>query len=274
MYSLQTVERVVQVTALVELFNFSRPKGFYFPGESHDFWEGVYVHEGKVTATADEQVYVLRPGQFLLHKPMEFHRIWSDPDCAPRIVNISFQADGELLQNMHHRCFDLNPPQQELFWKVVNAFSQAKRQKKESSMTQQHRLASNQVASLLEVFLISLTENHKYTAPSQSPNDERYRKIVQVMKANRNQNLSLAELADLCQMSVSNMKRIFRLYSDVGIAKYFLTLKIRYAMELLEIGTPASQVAEALNFSDIAYFYTVFKRETGMTPAQYTNQKR
>jgi len=196
MYSFQTVERVVQVNTLVEIFNHPRPKGFYFQGESHDFWEGVYVHEGEVTATADEQVYQLRPGQILFHRPMEFHRIWSNPDCAPRIVNISFQADGELLQNMNYRCFDLNPQQQELFWKVVNAFSQAKRLKKEVDINHRHRITLNLAASLLEVFLIELSENNTYTSPSQSPNDERYSKIVQVMKANRHKNLSLDDLAE------------------------------------------------------------------------------
>lgn len=273
MYELETVQRIVQVTSLVEIYNRPRPKGFYFQGESHDFWEGVYVHEGEVSATADEQVYQLRPGQLLLHKPMEFHRIWSAPDCAPRIVNISFQAEGELLRKMDYRCFDLNPRQQEQFWKIVNAFSQTKRFKKETGKKHLYQLNLNLTASLLEAFLIELSENTGFTVPSQSPNDGRYSKIVQVMKANQHKNLSLSELADYCQMSVSNMKRIFRLYSDVGIAKYFLTLKIRYAMELLEAGTPATQVAEALDYSDTAYFYTVFKRETGMTPAQYINRK-
>ena len=70
-------------------------------------------------------------------------------------------------------------------------------------------------------------------------------------------------------MSVSNMKRVFGRYSDVGLAKYFLSLKMRRAMALLDAGERADRVAEALDFSEISYFYTVFKRETGMTPSQY-----
>ena len=85
--------------------------------------------------------------------------------------------------------------------------------------------------------------------------------------------LSIAKAAELCQMSVSNMKRIFALYSDVGIAKYFLTLRVRYAMELIEKGMRLTQIAEILNFTDSTYLYTVFKRETGVTPSQYRKQK-
>ncbi|MBQ8359000.1 MAG: helix-turn-helix transcriptional regulator [Oscillospiraceae bacterium] len=268
MYPFQPVERLIQIDSLITVYNFARPKGFYFQGESHDFWECVYIHEGEATATADERVYQLGAGKLLLHKPMEFHRIWSSDDCAPWLVNISFQAHGALTEKLACRCFDLRPEQQERLWEIVKTFTQLKNCK-----DSQYSSFANLTAALLEAFLIDLTHSEEYSAPSQAPNDERYSKIVQIMKTNCHRNLSLAELAQLCQMSVSNMKRVFHLYSDVGIAKYFLTLRMRYAMELLEGGTPGNQVAEMLNFPDTAYFYTVFKRETGMTPAQYRRQK-
>ena len=44
-------------------------------------------------------------------------------------------------------------------------------------------------------------------------------------------------------------------------------------MELLEEDLSASQVAQMLDFSEISYFYTVFKRETGMTPIQYKKSR-
>ena len=126
---------------------------------------------------------------------------------------------------------------------------------------------------MLETFLIGLISANQGTVPRQSPNDERYRKIVQVMQSNCHMNLSIAEIADLCEMSISNLKRIFHQYSDVGIAKYFLTLKVRRAMELLDRDMPIAQVATELCFPDVAYFYTVFKRETGITPTQYRQNK-
>lgn len=266
------IDPLLQIDTLEYLFNQPRPKGFYFPGESHDFWEMVYVHQGQVTATADERVYQLGSGKLLLHKPMEFHRIWSSPDCSPWIVNISFQAHGDLIPKLENSCFDLHPDQQQQFWEIVKHFDQVMAFSN-SDNTHQYRLAINLTATLLEAFLIGLTENKRYSLLSQTPNDERYSKIVQVMKENCQEDLSLDQLAKHCQMSVSNMKRIFRMYSDVGVAKYFMTLKIRYAMELLDKGNSAVQVAEALHFPDAAYFYTVFKRETHMTPMQYRNRK-
>ena len=273
MYSVHPVERLIQVDGLITIYDFARPKGFYFQGESHDFWECVYVREGEVTATADERVYQLGAGKLLLHKPMEFHRIWSSEDCAPWIVNISFQAHGALTEKLSCRCFDLRPEQQVRLFEIVNTFTQVKISM-DAGLLDQHRAFVNLTAAQLEAFLIDLANSELYSSPSRSPSDERYSRIVQIMKSNCHRNLSLDELAQLCQMSVSNLKRVFRQYSDMGIAKYFLTLRMRYAMELLEKGTPANQVAEILNFPDTAYFYTVFKRETGITPAQYRRQKQ
>lgn len=272
MYTNHPVHRLIEIDSLIAVYDFPRPLGFYFQGESHDFWECVFVRNGTVTATADERVYQLTPGKLLLHKPMEFHRIWAEENCAPWVTNISFEAHGELTQKLSKRCFDLQPDQQERLFAVVSAFRQAQHAF-EKGDNHLYRTYSNITSSLLEAFLIDLAENTKDNTPSKLPNDERYSQIIQAMQANLKENLSLPQLAEKCQMSVSNMKRIFSRYSDVGIAKYYLTLRLRYAMELLEKGMPASQVAEALQFNDSAYFYTVFKREIGITPMQYRKNK-
>lgn len=270
-HTIKLVERLIQVDALVSVLDALRPKGFYFPGESHDFWEGVFVYEEEVTATADERVYQLGPGKLLLHKPMEFHRIWAAKDCVPRLINISFQANGPIMKRLENSCFDLDEEQQRQFWEVVGAFSRALQLKNEQD-TAAYQVAANLTASLLEVFLIRLSEKQEYTHQAQSVNEERYSKIVQIMKENCHRNLSLDELAELCEMSVSNIKRIFGLYSDMGIAKYFLALRMRRAMELIDKGMRPSEVAEKLQYQEPSYFYTVFKRETGMTPTQYRNR--
>jgi hypothetical protein len=233
MHKITPVERLIQVDALVSVYNYVRPKGFYFPGESHDFWECVYIKEGEVTATADERVYQLGPGMLLIHKPMEFHRIWSSEECAPWVINISFRAHGSLTDRMGQRCYNLTTEQQTRLMEIVDYFLQLNNRKSPSEK-ENAPAQINLIATLLETFLITLSDNENYNPSSLAPNDARYSKIVQVMQNNRQKNLSVSELAELCQMSVSNMKRIFALYSDVGIAKYFLTLRVRYAMELME----------------------------------------
>lgn len=266
------VDRVIRIDALYAVFDVVRPAHFYFPGESHDFWELVYVCEGEVTATADERVYHLDSGKLLFHKPMEFHRIWSESDTGPHLMIISFKAGGADMVKLENSCFALSVRQRKRFEELVAAFCQADALRGSEDARQRQRAVSL-TAALLESFLLRLTENEEQLPHESTGEDAQYTKIVNVMKVNCNKNLSVQELAQKCELSVSNMKRIFSRFSDMGIAKYFLSLKMRQAMEYLENGIPASQVAELLDFSEINYFYTVFKRETGMTPTQYRKSR-
>lgn len=272
MYTLHPVPRPIRIDALCTVFDVIRPANFYFPGESHDFWELVYVCEGEVTATADERVYHLDRGKLLFHKPMEFHRIWSESDTGPHLMIISFKASGADMVKLENSCFALSVRQRKRFEELVAAFCQADTLRDSEDVRQRQRAVSL-TAALLESFLLRLTENEEQLPHESTGEDAQYTKIVNVMKVNCNKNLSVQELAQKCELSVSNMKRIFSRFSDMGIAKYFLSLKMRQAMEYLENGIPASQVAELLDFSEINYFYTVFKRETGMTPTQYRKSR-
>lgn len=279
-------KRIVQVDSLVWIYDAIRPKGFYFSGESHDFWEGVFVYKGKVTATADERVYQLEKGKFLLHKPMEFHRIWDMEESAARFVNVSFKISGEAAKLLENTCFDLNAEQIEQIWKVVNAFKEVAefglldRQQEESTASGMEqtawkaRFAVTKAEVLLEAFLVELLELGEKSEHSGSEDEIKYARIVNVMKENCDRMLSVAEIAQLCALSASNMKRIFARFSDVGVAKYFMSLKMRRAKELLDAGMTVKEVAAFLHFEEINYFYTVFKRENGMTPTQYRRKSK
>lgn len=266
------VDRLIRVDALYTAFDVVRPAHFYFHGESHDFWELVYVCQGEVTATADERVYRLDSGKLLFHKPMEFHRIWSESNTGPHLMIISFKAGGENMEKLENSCFALSSRQRKRFEEVVAAFCHARALQAQGEEKEVRRAVA-MTAALLENFLMRLTEWEEQLPHESSDEDAQYTRIVNVMQENCHRRLSLEELAKECGMSVSNMKRIFGRFSDVGIAKYFLSLKIRRAKELLENEIPASRVAEMLDFSEINYFYTVFKRETGMTPTQYKRSR-
>jgi AraC-like DNA-binding protein len=272
MYPFIQVERTLRVDALYMALDVVRPRDFYFPGESHDFWELVYVREGRATATADARVYHLSEGMLLFHKPMEFHRIWSEGDTCPHLMIISFKASGEDMEKLRNSCFALEPRQRKRFEEAVAAFCNVQTLRGEGNGAKLRRAVS-QTAVLLENFLMRLTEQEDQLPHESFGEDAQYTKIVNVMQENCHRSLTLEELAKECGMSVSNMKRIFSRFSDMGIAKYFLGLKMRKAMAMLEAEIPASRVAELLDFSEINYFYTVFKRETGMTPTQYKRSR-
>lgn len=273
MHIFHPIHRQIQIEAIISAYNVIRPKDFFFAGEMHDFWELVLVNGGHAIATADERLYRLDAGKLIFHKPMEFHRIWSDQQTEPHLMIISFRVKGDGMQRFKNACYNLTLIEQEQFAQITDSFMQTLQYAADGDKAR-YSLSSNLSAVLLENFLLQLSRRDVYPNPKLSQDEAQYSNIVSIMKKNCECSLSLEKLAELCQMSVSNLKRIFALYSDVAPAKYFLTLKLRRAMQLLENGMPANQVAEQLDFSGTNYFYTVFKREIGMTPQQYLQSKQ
>ncbi len=64
------------------------------------------------------------------------------------------------------------------------------------------------------------------------------------------------------------MKKIFHMYSDIGVMSYFNDLKLTEAKKMLLQGMPVGVVSSMLAFSSQNYF-TVFKSKTGMSPKHY-----
>ena len=266
LFEYKTVNRCIYIKSIIMAIDAERDKNFFFAGESHDFWEAVFVSNGEITATADERIYNLSHGMLLFHKPMEFHRLIADGKSSSHLKIISFTAEGELMKRFEKRCFNLSLSEQDAFSEIAAYFLKAYLAYDNSSDSFDY--LSNTAVSLLESFLLKLKEKKEYTPKHISYNEDIYYKIVETMKKNCDKSLSVSDIARLLNMSVSNVKRVFALYSDIGIAKYFLNLRIRRAKELLQEGLSPYEVAEKLSFKP-NYFYTVFKREVGTTPNKY-----
>lgn len=269
MYTVTPINKTINIDSLAYVVDATRPKNYYFSGEMHDFWEAVLVYSGTATATADERIYNLTSGKLLFHKPMEFHRIWTGNDNDAHLKIISFCASGDGMKYFENGCFILNDAETEAFSRITQGFMQNIGTEKSNKESSSHSISPSLTAALLEVFLLELSEKAKLQNSPLSHSEKQYRNIVKVMKENCDKFMSLDKIAELCHMSTSNMKRVFKIYSDIGPAKYFMTLKMRRATELLGDGMPVSDIATTLGFDEICYFYTAFKREYGITPSQY-----
>ena len=268
-YQLKPVERPFTVDALYNAIDVVRPQGFYYSGEMHDFWEAVFVVNGQATATADEKVIALRGGHFFFQKPMEFHRIWSENDTAPHLQILTFHTVGEGMRYFEGRCMELTPREQQRFARTCKKVAGAVALYDPAQPKEGYAGAAFDAALAVEMLLLALRDHVPADEHDLTPGARRFREILQVLHAHCEEDLSVEQLAELCGCSVSNMKRIFSRYSDRGVAKYFLTIKIQRAMQLLDAGVPAAEVAQRLGFAETGYFHTVFRRETGMTPGTY-----
>ena len=82
--------------------------------------------------------------------------------------------------------------------------------------------------------------------------------------------IGIDEVASHVKRSRSFITRRFREETGLSINHYILEAKIRDAKRFLRYSDRSSgEIAATLAFSSQAYFQTVFKKETGMTPGEY-----
>lgn len=93
---------------------------------------------------------------------------------------------------------------------------------------------------------------------------------ITYMESNINQDMSVEDIAEMCHVSPSCFRRLFRKYSGMSPVEYRTHAKIEYAKKLLSSDVSSiSEIAETLCFRDTAYFCRVFRKSTGYTPGEY-----
>ena len=98
-------------------------------------------------------------------------------------------------------------------------------------------------------------------------------KGIKYLEENTEQDKTIAEIANMCNVSTNYFERLFRQYSGQTPANYRIHKKISRARLLLANNTlNIRQISEEAGFDDYAYFCRVFKKICGCTPTEYRKQ--
>ena len=251
-------------TRLRTVWNFNWDDSFVFSGETHISWEIVYVVSGCVCVTEDEKLYNLREGDMIIHAPMEFHTIQSAENTNPNVYVITSIVEGELPRNLTDGVFGLSQNEQkeykEIYSRIFEFFSSNERD----------MLEGQGCTDALSAFLIKINKSH--TAEQRlvlSRSAAEYKRVVMSMTEHVRDNLTLEEIAAINNVSVSNIKALFRKYSGISPKLHYSRLRCTEAIKLMSEGRTAAETANILNFSSPNYFNTFFKRMTGKPPAAF-----
>lgn len=210
MYSGAGLEDVFKITTLYTAFERIFSANYAFKGEYHNFYELVVVAEGALGVAAGSDVLTLQKGQAILHEPMEFHNVWSEGKTTPHVYFFSFQAENmpahpdgifkienlqtvsQLMKSIHH-CFTL-----------AEGF---KIQRKPVDVGIDWQLAVKN----LEIFLLKLLSEETFVQNrrEQSTMAKNYAKALHLLENNIHQNLSVEEIAALCNMSAISLQKTF-----------------------------------------------------------------
>lgn len=259
---------VFRIQSIYTAFERFYDYNYQFRGERHNFWELVIVMDGQIGVTANTEVFTLSKGQAILHEPMEFHRLWNVENQCTTIIVFSFKAES--VPNYHSKTFEIQDinAAKNVLRRIQSSFCFENRNLigiKEGSITK------SQIAlKYLETFILELFNQQLEVHTSMSSRSmKNYTTIVNILESNVDQNLDIAEIARLCNMSEINLKQTFSKYAGMGVKNYFNRLKVNAAIPMIQNGATVQEVSDSLGFSSPNYFSTVFKRITGHVPSYY-----
>ena len=131
-----------------------------------------------------------------------------------------------------------------------------------------------QCAKALLLPMPRLRQSGYAMVPVSRPHEnERIRTAEAFLMANLDRDVSIQTLADLAGLGARTFVRHFKAATGRRPAAYLQALRIETAKSLLETGGKAVQTISAeVGYDDVAFFRTLFKRLTGMTPAEYRSQ--
>lgn len=256
------------ITGFYTAYEFRWDDSYIHLGEQHDFWEIVYVMSGEVEVAEDERVYRLHERNIIFHAPMEFHKIRSLPGSSPHILILTFSADGRLPSELREGVFNVALGEQDKLYSIVTSGIDIVRNEDVNPLDL--KLTALELAS----FILRLTANQTAKSrfsPSRSAKE--YHKVVVTMAEGIRKNLSLNDIADECNISISYIKTLFSRYSGISPKQYFTNMRFNEAVRLLEEGYSVNEVSDIMNFSSPNYFSVFFKNQCGTPPAKYIKNR-
>lgn len=270
------------IESIITIHYFEYMNDFIFSGESHDFWELLYVDKGKVSVQANDRQYILTAGDIIFHKPNEFHAIQSVSKKAPNLVAISFYCHSPAIKSFHNFHCTLTLEERTLISKIItearNTFSSPLHipSVEQVKLSENAPFGAQQLISLyLELLLITLRRNHleNFVFSSRvhsSVKNNLPEEISAFMKRHVCDALTISSICETFSISHSVLHTIFTTNYNCSPMAYFHKLKIDYAKELLRNRKMnCTEVAHYLSFSSLQYFSKQFKKAVGMSPLEY-----
>jgi len=105
---------------------------------------------------------------------------------------------------------------------------------------------------------------------SRAHGDDRIRAVEQYLQANFHRDLPTRTLADRAGLGARTFVRHFKAATGSLPGAYLQALRIEAAKAMLERDArPIQAISCEIGYDDVAFFRSLFKRLTGMTPAEY-----
>lgn len=284
-YEAVILKQDITIDRIFTIHYFEYMNDFIFPGESHAFWEFLYVDKGEVIVNAGDRQLSLQKDEIIFHKPDEFHAVRSNGKIAPNLIVISFFCDSPCMDFFSEKIFSLTRQERQLLAEIVAEAKRLFSTPLNNPWTTKMERADDPpfgceqlIRLYLEQFLLQLIRRNQPVPSRQTiavsdqngGEDALYQQLVAYLERQLCSQLTLEKICQDNLISYSRLSRIFRDRHNCSVMHFFSGMKLDAAKQLIRAQElNFTQIADVLGYSSVHYFSRQFKKLTGMSPSEY-----
>lgn len=252
----------------------------------HPEYQLFLVVKGRGTRFIGDNIKAFKPGDLVFTGPNLPH-MWRDDHTAndnkkSTILGIVIYFPENFLGDVLHEKEEMEKIRH-LFDKAARGLEiHGKTNRVVGKMMQEllHEKGVSSIILLLKI-LNTIAESSEYTPithinylpVNNKVETDRMNKIYHYLMKNFRQKVSLAEIADLVNMTETSFSRYFKSRVNKSFSDFLKELRIDYARKLLnENKVSINQVSYDSGYTTLSNFNKQFKEVTGTTPLQYRNE--
>ena len=279
-----TLEDNLHIDELFTIHYFEYTNKFFFPGETHDFWEFVCVDKGSVKICMGDKELILHKGDIAFHQPNEFHSVSTYSQTAPNLVVISFRCKSPLMNFFKEQVLNIDEKERSFLANILiearelfvtpldNPYTEQMEKKQVIPIGTEQLIRMNLEQFLLHLLRRCLTTNKPTNLPATKNITDIFKRVTDYMDANLSNRLTIKEICRDNMIGRTQLQNVFQKETNMGVIEYFSKMKIDAAKHLIRDGLlNFTQISEHLGYTSIHYFSRQFKQITGMTPSNYAS---
>lgn len=250
-------------------------------GESHNFWEFVYVDSGTFEVLVDNKKYTVEEGQMITYAPLEFH-IGSKPNIV-KLDILSFESSSETMSYFKNKVITLSGKQRQILSQIISIGEKCFKKKYEDSQIrgmipreETDNFTLQNLKNQIELLLIDIYQKNESTSSKpkgfnyENYSSNSFDKLTQYLQNHIGETLSLDDICNSCAISLATLKRLCQSHCGMSPISYFISLKINAAKTMIcDTDLNFTQISEKLGFSTVHYFSKLFKDKVGVSPSEY-----
>lgn len=275
------LKNILNISRVITIHCYDLAPTYYNQGETHDFWEIVYLDRGELNLRAGKRYHTLKQGEIIFHQPNEFHNIECDGAHSASVFIITFDCHSSAMKYFCEKITKVPAELKPLIKRLIDESTQTFHVSQYPlTMLDNAPIGGQQLIRLyLEEFLILMIRSEERKRESglvftsrESLENTLVQEIENYLAAHLYDRVTLETLSEHFHFGKSHLCDVFKKSTGESILQYHLKLKITEAKRLLrERHLTVSKISEKLGFDNPAYFSRMFHTQTGMSPRAYRN---